>query len=451
MKIVIAGDGKVGYALARQLSAEGHDIVVIDSDEEALLQTTNTLDVMGIHGNGASYSVQMGAGVKSADLVIAATSTDELNILCCILAKKIGAKNTIARVRNPEYADQLDFMKDELGLSMSVNPEMAAAMEIFRTLKFPGAIKIDTFVHGRVELVEFRIEAGSPLVGQPLYDLYNNFQVRVLICAVQRNGSVYIPKGDFVLEEGDRIHITAEPMQIMAFFRTIGAMRGQVRDVIIIGGGRISYYLAKKLSAIGAGVKIIELDQERCLYLSDELPHCTIIHGDGSDQDLLEEEGIAETDALVALTGIDEENVILGMYAKSLGVPKAIVKVDRISFMGLLKNIDIDMPVSPKELTANMIVRYVRAMRNTAGARMETLYKLVNQKVEALEFIVEEGAYIGIPLAQLNIRENVLIASIARGNRIIIPGGRDTVEAGDRVVVVTTIPRVRDLAEIFAV
>lgn len=322
MKIVIVGDGKVGGTIANQLSLEGHDVIVIDNNAAVLANSGNTMDIFCIEGNGATASVLKEAGIQHADVLIAATSADEVNMLCCLLGKKLGAKNTIARVRNPEYFQQMNLIKEELGLSMAVNPELAAATEISRLLRFPSAIKIEPFARGRVELVELKIPEHSPLDGMPLWAIYKEFQVKILICAVQRAEEVIIPSGDFVLKAGDKINITASHIEIANFFRAIGIFRTGVKSVMIIGGGRIAYYLAKELSAIHVKVKIIERDLKRCEYLCEVLPDSVIIHGDGTEKELLHEEGLEKTDAFVTLTGMDEENIIVALYAKEKKYPR---------------------------------------------------------------------------------------------------------------------------------
>lgn len=449
MYMVIVGDGKVGALLTEYFSKEGHDIVVIDTDPEVISNMTNLYDVMGICGNGANYQVQMDAGVNKAELLIAATSSDELNILCCMVAKKIGAKRTIARVRNPEYARQMGFMRDELGLSMAVNPEYEAAATIARILRFPSAIKIDSFAKGRVDLAEIRIEEGSPLVGKALYALPKLYKVNVLVCAVQRKDNIYIPTGDFVLQAGDQIHITASHSDLSAFFKTIGIYRQRVRNVMIVGGGKVGYYLARGLVDSGMQVKIIERERARCIELSEAIPKASVVCGDGTDEDILLEEGIEKVDAFVSLTGIDEENIIISLYANTKNVFKVITKINRLSFSGIIGSLGVGSIISPKVIASNLIVSYVRAMQNSMGSNVRTLYKLVNDRVEALEFYVSESAScIGIPLRDLRLKKNVLLASIIRGNKIIYPHGEDTLQYKDRVIVVTTNQYLRDLDNI---
>lgn len=437
MYIVIAGDGKVGSTLAEELSKEGHDIVVIDSNPKVVEESVDLYDIRGVCGNGASYQVQKEAGVDQADLLIAATSSDELNILCCLVAKKLGVQHTIARVRNPDYSQQLVFFREELGLSMVVNPELEAAGEIARILRFPSAIKIDFFAKGKVELAEVNIGNGSPLDGMPLYDLQNRYRIKVLICAVQRGQEVFIPDGRFVLKDGDKIHITASHTQLAAFLKEIGIFKERIRNVLIVGGGKIAFYLAYRLLDANMHVTIIEQDEKRCIELSEALPKATVIQGDGTDPSLLEEVGISRTDACVSLTGIDEENILISMYAGQKQVDKVVTKINRMSFLQMLEKVGIESVVSPKKLTTDQIVRYVRAMQNSKGSSMTTLYRLVNNQVEAMEFSVMDSRFTGIPLRELRMKKNILIACIIRGGKMLFPAGDDTIAMGDTVIVVT--------------
>ncbi len=450
MNVVIVGDGKVGGTIASQLSGEGHDIIVIDNNTRVLTNASNTMDIISVEGNGASMQVQERAGVPHADLLIAATSADEVNMLACLVGKKLGAKHTIARVRNPEYFQQINNLKDDLGLSMAVNPELAAAEEISRLLRFPSALKIDTFARGRVELVEIKIPSHSVLDGMPLWAIYKEFQVKILICAVQREGEVYIPSGDFVLQAGDKINLTASHLEIAKFFRTIGIFRTGVKSVMIIGGGRVAYYLARELLSLHVRVKIIEMDYRRCEDLCEMLPEAVIIHGDGTDKELLQEEGLEKTDALVCLTGMDEENIVVSLYAKAKKVSKVIAKINRINFDEILDALDIDGFISPKTIAASNIVRYVRAMQNSVGSsNVETLYKLINDRIEALEFKVrEKSSVVGVPLKNLKTKDELLVATIIRGGRVIIPGGNDSIEVGDSVIIVTRNKHLMDLKDI---
>ncbi|MDR0839919.1 MAG: Trk system potassium transporter TrkA [Christensenellaceae bacterium] len=449
MHIVIVGDGKVGYMLAEQLCIEGHDIAVIDNRSTSLTNSENSQDVICIEGNGASHKVQIEAGVPRADLLIAVTNADEVNMLCCMVAKKLGAKHTIARVRDPEYQEQMVFLKEELGLSLTINPEYAAASEISRMLRFSSAAKAESFAKGRVEVVEFNVREGGLLPGLALHDMYRQLHVRVLVCAVQRQDEVFIPDGSCVLQAGDKISIVAAPHDINAFFKAAGADPRRIKNVMIVGGGRISYYLANMLVDSGMHVKIIEQSEARCHLLSEWLPKASILHGDGTDQDLLHEEGLQGTDAFIALTGIDEENIILSMYANSCKVEKVITKVNNARFIDMLGNSGLESFISPKQITSHRILSYVRAMQNATGSNVETLYRLVDDTVEALEFHVREDARcIGVPLKDLKLKPQFLLGAIIRKGKCIIPGGGDSLELGDSVVVVTTQRGLRDLNSI---
>ncbi len=438
MKIIIVGDGKVGLTLTEFLSQEGHDIMVIDRDPKVVDNVVNNFDIMGINGNGANYDILVEAGAEKADILIAATSSDELNILSCLMAKKIGTKNTIARVRNPEYAQQLPFIKEELGLSMVVNPEFEAARDISRVLRFPSAIALECFSKGRVELAEIKLPENGYLAGHRLSELYKVCKEKVLVCAVQRGEEVFIPDGNFVLRAGDKIHVTGSHGALAAFFKSIGMFKEKSKNVLIIGGGKIAYYLAHHLAESHVDVKIIEQKEERCLHLSEVLPKATIILGDGTDPATLQEEGLADCDACIALTGIDEENIIVSLFAQSLGVEKIVAKIDRLSLVDMVEGLGVDSLFSPKLITANRIVRYVRAMQDSGDSDMKTLYKIVNNQVEALEFgVLGESFYTNIPFKELQTKPGMLFAAIIRHGRVIIPGGNDHLEVDDSVIVVT--------------
>ena len=452
MKIIIVGDGKVGMTLTEYLAQEGHDITVIDRNPKVIDSVVNAFDIMGINGNGANYDVLVEAGAERADLLIAATSSDELNILSCLMAKKIGTKHTIARVRNPEYAQQLRFIREELGLSMVVNPEFEAARDISRILRFPSAIALECFSKGRVELAEIKLPENGYLQGHRLSELYKVCKEKILICAVQRGDEVFIPDGNFVLHAGDKIHITGSHSALASFFKSVGIFKEQSKHVLIIGGGKIAYYLAHHLAESHVDVKIIEQKEERCMHLSENLPKATIIFGDGTDQSTLLEEGLSDCDACVSLTGIDEENIIVSLYAQSLGVDKVVTKIDRISFVDMVETFGLDSFVSPKTITANRIVRYVRAMQDSGDSDMKTLYKIVNNQVEALEFgITQEASYLNIPFKTLATKDGMLFAAIIRQGRVIIPGGDDHLEVGDSVIIVTNSSGyVKNLEDVFA-
>ena len=448
MNIVIVGEGKIGSTLTEYLSKEEHDIVIIDNNAKKVDEIVNSFDVMGICGNGASYDIQMEAGVNKARLFISATSSDELNILSCLIARRIGARHAIARVRNPDYLKQMNFMKEELALSMLVNPEFEAANEIARVIRFPSAIKIDSFAKGRVELAEIKINEGNPLVGQPVHYIHTQYNVKILVCAVQRGDEVIIPNGSFVLHCGDKIHITSSRSEIISFMKLLGMYKQRLKNVMIIGGGKIAYYLTGQLLESGFNVKIIENDEKRCLELSDKLPKAHIINGDGTDQEVLFEEGIGQTDALVSLTGIDEENIIISMFANTIGVKKVITKINRISF-DMLNSIGLETVISPKLIASNKILRYVRALQNLGSGSIQTLYKIVNGKAEAMEFnVTEESKCIGIPFKDLKLKKDLLIGCIIRNNKLIFPGGNDMLSPKDNVMVVTANNILKDLDDI---
>ena len=448
MKIVIIGDGKVGATLVERLSDEGHDVTVIDRDPRVVESIVNNYDVLGICGNGATFTVQKEAGVDKARLLIAATSSDELNIMCCMIAKKIGARHTIARVRNPEYSKQLHFLKEELGLSMVVNPELEAANEISRILRFPSAIKIEAFSKGRVELAEIKIGEGNPLIDKSVSDIYKNYKVEVLVCVVQRKDEVFIPGGDFVLKLDDKISITAKRKDLSDFMKQVGAYKQNIKKTMIIGGGKIGYYLASQLSELGFRVKLIEIDPQRCLDLSNLLPKVEIVCADGTDEDILTEQGIEEQDAVVCLTDIDEENIITALYASSLDVRKTVTKINRVH-SAIFGSIGVESVISPKNVAANRIVRYVRALQNSEGNSFLTLYNLVEGKVEAVEFHIEHDAdYTEVPFKDLPLKDNLLVCCLTRNNKLIFPRGDDCMKVGDNVLIVTHNRRIHNLNDI---
>ncbi|MBQ4629064.1 MAG: Trk system potassium transporter TrkA [Clostridia bacterium] len=449
MNIVIMGQGKIGRTLTKVLSKEDHEITVIDINPKTVENMANSYDVMGVVGNGASYNVQLEAGVQKADLIVATTPSDEVNILCCLLAKKIGAKHTIARVRNPEYSNQLYFLKKDLGLSLIVNPELDAASEMFKIISFPSALKLDIFARGKVELAEIKIEDGNPLDGQILSQLYKKYNVKILVCIVERDDEVYIPGGDFILKKGDRIYITASHAELSQFFKLLKIYQHKLKKVMVIGGGRLGYYLSEQLLSAGIDVKLIEQDENRCLELSDLLPKATIICGDGTDQTVLQEEGIDNTDAIVSLTGIDEENMVISMFAQKYGIKKVITKIDRSSFVGMLNTIGIESIISPKIISVNRVLSYIRAMTNTESSSLKTMYEIVEGRVEALEFEISESSeIIGIPLKDLRIKKGIIIGCIIRRDRVIFPGGNDTIERNDSVIVITKNQELREINEI---
>lgn len=449
MKIIIVGCGKVGTTLAEQLNRENHDITLIDCDSEALQSISDSTDVMSVTGNGAVYQVQMEAGIKEADLLIATTNSDELNMLCCLIAKKAGNCHTIARIRNPEYSAEINYIREELNLSLAINPELAAAREIARLLRFPNAIKIELFAKGRIELLKFLIPKDSILDRMKVMDVVSRLKSNVLLCAVERGDDVVIPDGNFEMKGGDKISFIAPHAECADFFRKAGIENNTVNSAMFVGGGKLTVYLAKALADTKIKIKIIEQDEERCRILSELLPHAMIIHGDGSDQKLLLEEGIRQTEAFASLTGFDEENILLSLYAASQSRAKLITKVNKIAFENVINALNLGSVIYPKMLTADIILQYVRAMQNSMGSNIETLYKIVADKAEALEFRVRgDSPVLGIPLEKLRTRNNLLVACINRNGRIIMPRGKDTLEAGDTVIIVTTHTGLNDLKDI---
>lgn len=452
MKIIIVGCGRVGRTLAEELNQEDNDVTVIDPSYQKVEELSSKFDVMGVVGNGASYQTQIEAGIERADLLIAVTGSDELNLLCCLIAKRAGNCQTIARVRNPEYNDEIGFVKEALGLAMTINPEHAAAQEIARVLQFPSAIKIDTFAKGRVELLKFRVAPDSRLAGMLVMEIAPKLGADVLICAVEREEEVFIPKGDFRIREKDVVSIIASPKKVSDFFKKIGIETHHVKDAMIVGGGDTAYYLSKSLLSMGVDVKLIEIDGERCDKLSELLPKAQIIHADASEQVVLMEEGIRQAEAFVALTNMDEENVMLSLFAKSQGKAKIATKINRMDFDQIIRELDLDTTVYPKNITAQYILRFVRAMKNSIGCNVETMHRILEGKAEALEFIVHDTSkLLGVPLERMKIKENTLVACIIRGREIIIPRGKDEMQVGDSVVVVTTTLGLKDIGDVISV
>lgn len=449
MKIIIVGCGKVGMTITAQLVKEKHDITLIDVNSDVISDAANRYDVMGVVGNGASLSVQLESGIKETDLLIAVTDSDELNLLCCLIAKKAGNCSTIARVRNPVYSKEIGFIKEELGLSMTINPEYAAATEIARILRFPSAIKIEPFAKGRAELLKFQLTQNSKMVGYSLIDLAKKTKADVLVCAVERGDEVIIPNGKFVLQAGDVICVLSTPKSAKQFFDRLGVDTHQVKDTIIVGGGKIGYYLAEQLIGMGIPVKIVERERGRCEELGDLLPKATIINGDATDQEVLLEEGVVQCDSFVSLTGIDEGNIFLSLFAKNVSKAKVITKIDRISYDNIIGSFDLGSLINPKTITAEYIISYVRAMQNSIGSKVEALYQIIENKAEALEFKISSGSpVIGLPLEKLHIKKNLLIGCINRSGKIMIPNGKTEIEAGDTVIVITTQTGLNDISEI---
>lgn len=448
MKITVVGCGKIGCTVINALLTEGHEIVAIDNDPDVISDITNIYDVMTVCGSGTDSDVLLEAG--NANLLIAVTGSDEFNMLTCFIAKRLGIKHTIARIRKPEYNDKsLSFLKKELGLSMAINPERLVSREMFNILKLPSAIKVEEFSRGNFEMVELILKENSPLDGVSLIDLKKKHPDNFLVCAVQRGDKLYIPDGNFVLKSGDKIGITSSSVEIQRLLRKLGILQKQARDVMILGATRTSYYLSKLLLAAGNSVKIIDADRERCKEFSDLLPGAVIINGDPARQELLLEEGIGNVDAVVALTGMDEENILLSYFAAMQNVPKVIAKVNRNEFLPTAERLGIDSVASQIRTVGDVTVRYARALENSMGSKVETLYKLMNGNAEALEFAVNgESKIIKIPFKELPTKSNILIAGIIRGRKTIIPSGDDMIMPGDRVVVISGCGRLNDLSDI---
>ena len=438
MKIIIAGDGKMGSTLTRHLSSEGYDLTLIDRNIRVLEENQENYDVMVVQGNCASMEVLSQAGVREADLLIAMTGADEINLLCCMTAHGMNPKiHTIARIRNPEYTDQIYKLRDMFGLSLAVNPEKQAAIEVERLLKYPGFLKRDTFAKGRVEIAELRVEEGSKLCNLALNDMNSVVKCKVLVCTVLRNGTAIAPTGNFVLREGDRIFVTAPTNELALLLRNLGIITHKVKRVLVCGGGRVSFYLAKQLEKSGISVQVIDKDPMRCLELSTALPHTCIVEGDASNEYLLEAEGINDCDALFTATGLDELNMIISLYGASCGVPQIITKLGRMSNNKILDTLSLGSTISPKEICANAIVRYVRAMKGQTGAAL-TVHSIADGQAEAIEFLVDDSTlHCGESLRNLKLKQNVLVACIIKGSRTEIPNGDSFFEKGDIVIVVT--------------
>ncbi len=450
MKIIVVGCGKIGTALIESLVAEEHDIIVIDSNRKVLEEINNIYDVMCVCGNGADSDVLEEADAASADLFIAVTNSDELNMLSCFFARKMGAKHTVARIRKTDYNDKsLNFMKQTLSLSMPINPEFRAAKEFYNIIKMPSAVKIESFSSGNFEMLELRLRPDSRLHGMTLSEMRGKFKANFLICAVQRDGKVFIPSGNFTLRGGDKIGLTANQSEILKLLKELNLIQKHTKSVTILGGSRIAFYLAKRLVAAGNSVKIIEQNIERCEEISELLPEVSVIHADGTQQEVLEEEGISRTDAFVALTGIDEENILISFFASRKGVPKVISKVNREELAQIAEDMGLDCVISPKRIIADAIIQYARALQNSMGSKVETLYKLMDSNIEALEFKVSPE-FIGIetPLRDMQLKSQILIAGIIRGRKTIIPAGDDVILPGDRVIIIAGQKGLQDLSDI---
>ncbi len=449
MNIVIIGGGKVGTTLIEQLSNESHDITVVDINSKVVGNLCNRYDIAGVCGNGAGYTAQKQAGVDKADLVIATAASDELNILCCMVANQLGARHTIARIRNPEYSDQMEKMQGHLGLSMYINPELEAANEIVRILRFPSAIKVNAFMRDRAEMIEIKLEAGHPMIGLSLKNFRSYYDGDILICAVYRGEKEYIPGGDFTLRENDHIIALGSPLDLTELSKKVNPSVRKVKNVMIVGGSRIAHYLTNRLLDQGAHVKIIDRSEKRCQELSDLVPGAQIICGDARDRELLQEEGIEKMDAFISLTGLDEENIIASIYADSCQVPKVISKISDRDMAGMVDRLGLDIVVSPKTLTADIIVRYARSIERTGESSMKTLYTICNGKIEVMEYHVDHYVpFLGRPLANLKIKPGILVACIVRNGHTIIANGSTSIAPGDNVIIVARKGKVKSLMDI---
>ena len=449
MQIIIVGLGKVGRTLVGQLSEENHNIVVVDMDPERIRNVSTRYDVMGVLGNGTSYSVLQDADLEHTDILIAVTESDEVNLLCCVIAKRKGNCHTIARLRNPVYSEERHFLRSELQLSMTINQDLEAAREVARLLRFPSAIEIESFSKDRIDLLRFKVPESFKWFGHPLKEITPHVRQNILVCIADRGGKITIPNGDYVIEKGDILTIIAMPLEAERFFYDIGVKTNKVKNAMVIGGGSMAWYLTKILLNSGVEVKVIERDRKRCEELVEAFPDATITCGDGSDQNLLREERLDSMDALVACTGIDEVNAILSKYAQGKVKKKIITKLNHIEFDEVIESLELDSVVEPKALTAQRILHYVRAMANSMDSNVETLYRLMNNRVEALEFLIRpKSRIIGIKLADMRIKSNTLIAGILRNDKLIVPGGQDFFQEGDSVIVVTTNLGFEDISDI---
>ena len=451
MRIILIGAGKVGHTLADRLTAEEHDVTIIDNDEDVIDRCQDSLDVMCIKGNGANARTLVEAGVDRADIVIATTAGDETNMLCCLIAKRLGAKYTIARIRDPEFNESQILLQNELGIDAAINPERATALEISKLLRYPFAGSIESFARGQVEMVEFRAQEGDAIVGVPMKDISARIPniPHVLYPMVERNGQVIIPGGDFYIEVGDKVFISGSMLTITSYFHFLGRNSLRIRSIMIMGGGKITYYLARMVTPIGMHMTVFEVDEEKARALSEQFPKADIILGDGTDQDLLEEQGLSQMDAYVALSNRDEENLMTGMYASRKGVPKVIAKNTRVTYSDILSDLGLDSIVSPQNITCSTILRYVRAREHSKGTEIERLYRLAEGKAEAIEFIARKGdPYIGIALKDLTVRPGNLVVVIVHQGKVIVPFGKDRIEAGDHVVIISRESGIGDLNEV---
>jgi trk system potassium uptake protein TrkA len=452
MNIVIVGDGKVGYTIAQQLVEEGHDLTIIENKKQVLENTVNSLDVVGILGSGTDPDVLEQANIRNTDILIAATSNDEVNIICSLVAKKMGARHTIARIRTPEYSKDSEIIKDELGLSLQINPELEAAREIRRALRFNNLVKVTSFAKGRMELAEIKIQPESALVGKTVAKINSQYHSRVLFCCIRRGEKIIIPDGSTTIQAGDKLSLTGRTKQLQSFFTEIGILKKKrLSEVMVIGGGRIAYYLTPMLQELGLRVRIIERDEQKCMNLVEKFPDATIICGDGTDQELLKSESVDEMDAFVALTDIDEENVIAAMFAQTQGVPRVLPKVNRVPLSFLLDKLGLENTITPKNITANHIVQYVRAMQNSFGSNVESLIKILDDQVEVLEFRVRENCqFINTPIKNIKFKSGILAAYITHHQVPEIVNGDSKAQLGDTVIIISKVKGLRDINDVLA-
>lgn len=450
MEVIIIGAGKVGYTLAKFLSNEEDNVTIIDSNIDALNSIIEKLDIMGIKGNGTSLKVLHEAGIKKSDLVISVTGSDEVNMLCSLAAKKLGAKYTIARVRAPQYSEEILMLKDELGIDLVINPEKEAALEIAKLIKFPSVRSVDTFAKGKVDLVGFTIFEGDILDGKAICDIKLTKDT-ILISGVEREGKIYIPSGDFILHKNDKVYVIGEHKTIEAFFKKLGKYQTKIKNPLIIGGGRITHYLVNIIDKLGVTSKIIESDMKKCIELNETLPEAIVINGDGTDHELLLSENLQEADAFIALTGRDEENIITSLFAINNNVKNVITKITRFNYNVVAKNVGIDTVISPKAITANKILKYIRFLKNKKKCCIENIYKIFDEKAEAIEFLVRDDViFLNKKLKEINIIDDIIIATIVRNNKIIIPSGDDKIEFGDRVIIITKKDKLSDINDIIS-
>jgi len=449
MKIIIIGNGKVGFTLAKQLSVENHELVLIDHNADALQNADSALDILCMEGSGASIQVLKEAGVRDAELVVAVTGSDELNIVCCLIAKKLGARHTVARIRSPEYFREANLLKREVGLNMIINPEYAAAQEISRLLRVPSAFSVETFARGLVELIGFPVMESDGLAGMSLFEYNKRHPNGVLMCAAIRGGEVYVPNGRFVPQVGDKAYMIGSQAEIAKFFHTLGRDKNLIRQITVLGGSKIATYLTWAVEKVGMRVRIVEQNAAKCLSLADKLPDSLIIQGDGTDSTVIESEGLLETDAFIALTNRDEENLLMAMTAQRHGVKKVIAKMSRPNYIDMMRESGVDSIISPKDITANQISAYVRAMARSQGSAVENLYKLLGGAIEAVEFTATAATkFLDTPLRDLRLKPGMLVAAIARDGRTVIPDGSTSIHAGDKVIVMARSLFLQDLDEI---